>query len=55
MEKVYYCGFIDDRPHVSIFNDGYSDVGTAVILFRKKKEAMVCFNDVRRVRIVEDK
>lgn len=54
-QETFYCGFIDGRPHISIFNDGFIDVGTASILFRKKKEAKMCFIDVRKVKIVEVK
>lgn len=51
--KTYYCGFFKNRPHMSIINDGFSDLGTGVFLFKSKKYANIAgYEEVRKVQIL---
>ena len=52
---TYWCPFFRGRPHITMFNDDYGDVGKAAILFRNKKCAQLEHKDVREVMIVEVK
>jgi len=50
MTKHYYCGYFQDRPHVSMI-----DGERVVLLFMTKKDAMQQgFSEVRKVRIEDE-
>lgn len=55
--KIYWCGFLDGRPHVCGGRDMYSpdDIFKYVELYLSKKEAKKRFEDVRKVKLVEVK
>lgn len=53
-KKVYWCGFIDDRPNVNLAVDDYgNDEFEYVDVFLSRKEARMRYQDVRKVEIVE--
>lgn len=49
VKRIYWCGFFNNRPHVSSLAIGEKQV----ILHMTKKEAKKYYSDVRKVILLE--
>lgn len=55
-EKTFWAGYVDGKPMVWDFNDGYgAKDARGPAIYDTKAEARKRFEDVRRVKIVEVK